>query len=135
MCPSENTGLEIKNLKNYILVQANKSVIFFDIIRSIAKLFTMNAYQEKNDIWVFGNGDVNCLYSDLHEIKNFIKEHYPRKATSRKTAVVANNHRQLELVKDYIPIFEDLPREIKIFSDFESASNWVAISNLITEEN
>jgi len=135
MCPTKNVGFEIKNLENYILVQANGMVIFFDIIRSIAKLFTMNAYQEKNDIWVFQNGDVNCLFSDLHEIKNFIKENYPKKAIPRKTAVVAKNHRQLELVKDYVPIFKDLPREIKIFADFESASNWITNSHLKTEQN
>ena len=126
MWPTENTSLEIKNLENYILVQSKRRVIFFDIIRSIAQLFTMSAYKEKDDMWVFGNGDVDCLYSDLHEIENFIKQHYPKKATGRRTAVVVKNHRQLELVENYIPISKELPRATKIFSNFDSAYSWIA---------
>lgn len=70
-------GLEITNKENYLLIEPPEGINFFEIMKGIVTLFTMSAYQENGDIWIFRKGHPDLLYSDLHEIKRFADKHYP----------------------------------------------------------
>ena len=100
-------GLEIANLKDYILIELKVGINFLEIMRGIASLFTMSAYQEKSDIWVLANGNADFLYSDLHAIKSFAYEHYPETTKVQKTAIVIETELQRELANEYAKICED----------------------------
>jgi hypothetical protein len=115
----------ISNLGKYILVEPPEGINFLEIMKGIVELFTMSAYHEKNDIWVFKMGHVDLLYSDIHEIKKFVDEHYPKTATARKTAIVVDANLQQKLATEYRQIGTNLPREIKIFSDIKTARAWI----------
>ena len=121
----EKHRLKISNLENYILVEPPEGLDFLEILKGIAELFTSSAYREKNDIWVFKMGHVNLLYSDLHEIRKFSQEHYPKSATARKTAIVVEANLQRNLTTEYSQIATGLPREIRIFSNLKSAEAWI----------
>ncbi len=121
----KQNGIEITNKKCYILVETTDGTNFGDIMKGIVNLFTMSAYQEKNDLWLSRNGHPDFLYSDLHEIKNFADEHYPKTATAQKTTVVVETELQRELANEYAQIGKDLPREIRVFPNLKSAEEWV----------
>ena len=121
----KQNGIEITNKKCYILVETTDGTNFGDIMKGIVNLFTMSAYQEKNDLWLSRNGHPDFLYSDLHEIKNFADEHYPKTATAQKTAIVVETELQRELANEYAQIGKGLPREIRVFPNLKSAEEWV----------
>ena len=122
----KQNGIEIKNKKSYILIEPPDGTNFWDIMKGIVTLFTMPAYQEKNDIWVIRNGHPDFLCSDLHEIKNFADEHYPKTAKARKTAIVVETELQRELANEYAQISKDLSREIKVFPNLKFAEEWIS---------
>lgn len=94
-------------------------------MKGIVSLVTMSAYQEKSDIWISPNGKADFLYSDLHEIKRFINEHYPKTAKAQKTAIVIETDPKRELAIEYAKTGKDLPRKIGVFPDLKSAKEWI----------
>ena len=98
---------------------------FWEIFLALGRLIPMREFQEKNDIWVFREGYIDFVYADLLRLKEFVKKHYPANAKGEKTAIVAGTNTQLILAQSYANIGRDLPRRIKVFTDFKSAEDWI----------
>jgi hypothetical protein len=98
---------------------------FWEIIEGIGKLFTMDGFPQKNDIWKFREGPLSFQYEDLYKIKDFVAEHYPNYRNGHKTAIVVENGFQAGLAKEYTYITKDLPFATKVFFEIESAEDWI----------
>ena len=124
---SDFNQLGIKSIaeKNYILVKPPEGVDYWQVFTTIGKLFSMPEFQEKNDLWVFREGQFNITYSDLFKIRDFVEKNYPKNAKSKKTAVVVETGMQSALVKIYKSIGKDPPRKLRVFTDFHSAEKWI----------
>jgi hypothetical protein len=68
---------------------------------------------------------VKLTYVDLYRLKNFIEENYPENAIRHKTAIVVESGTQKAMAESFIQITENLPFEIKAFSDLKSAEDWI----------
>ena len=118
-------SLKITAKHDYILVEPSAGVDYWEILEGISKLFSMPEFEDNNDIWVFREGQVKILYSDLYKVKDSVKELYPADSNGSKTAIVAETGIQQSLATLYSDIGKDLPREIKVFSDLKSAEDWI----------
>jgi hypothetical protein len=85
----------------------------------------MPEFKDKNDVWVFKDGQMKMLFSDLYNIKDSVEKLYPKDSKAKKTAIVTETGVQNSLATLYSDIGKDLPREIRVFSDLESAINWI----------
>jgi hypothetical protein len=106
-------------------MEPSEGVDFWELIEGIGKLFTMDGFPRKNDIWKFHDGTLSFLYEDIYKIKEFVANYYPRDRNIHKTAIVVENGFQAGLAKEYVNIPKDLPIETKVFSNIESAEEWV----------
>jgi len=120
----DQLGIEILIESNFILLKPPRELEFCNILMSIAMLFSIPEFKEKNDIWLLREGYSNILYSELEKIKYIAKKYHPKSNIRRKTAVVVNDDIQKSIAVLYADIGEDLPREIKIFQDLKSAKQW-----------
>lgn len=125
MEPALNQSVEIISAKDYLLVIQQPGLNFWEILSAVGRLLPMREFQLKNSIWVFREGPVDFLYDDLFILKEFVKNHYPANAKREKTAIVAGTYLQRRLAQSYATISRDLPRRIKVFTDFKSAENWI----------
>lgn len=116
---------EIIHEKDCILVIQPAGLNFWEIVSTVGRLLPMREFQLKNAIWVFREGPVDFLYDDLFRLNEFVKNHYPANAQGKKTAIVAGTNLQRRLAQLYANISRDLPRRIKVFTDFQSAEDWV----------
>ena len=119
--------LKLTNKSDYILVEPPTGMDYWEILEGISKLISMPDSKSKNDIWVFSSGQMKMSVSDLYEIKDIARKLCPRNCESTKTAIVAQSGIQKSLATLYSEICMDWPRDIKVFSDVESARDWVAL--------
>jgi hypothetical protein len=117
--------LKTTTKQDYILVEYSTGMDYWEIIESIPKLFSMPEFKDKNDIWVFRDGQMKMLYTDLNNIKNSVEKLYPEGSKGKKTAIVTETGVQQSLATLYSDIGKDLPREIRVFSDLKSAEDWI----------
>jgi hypothetical protein len=110
--------------KDYILVEP-KEVDYWQIWESIGKVRNLPEFPEKNDIWVFHDGPIKLTYVDLYKLKDFVKEIYPENVKRSKTAIVVESGLQSAIALFFAQIAKDLPFEIKVFFDFQTAENWI----------
>ena len=82
-------------------------------------------FQDKNDIWLFRDGQLAIMYSDLYSIKELVEKVYPAESKGKKTAIVTQTGVQHSLATLYSDLAKDLPREVKVFSDLKSAKDWI----------
>jgi len=117
-------SIKLTSNYNYILVELSTGMDYWEIMEAISKLFSMPASKNKNDIWTFRSAQMKMSYADLYEIKDFAIKLCPKDTESTKTAIVAESGIQQCLATLYSDICKDLPREIRVFSDFNSAKEW-----------
>lgn len=110
--------------RDYILTE-HKEVDFGEIWEGIEKLRYLPESSEKNDIWVFQESRVKLDYVDLHNLKVFAKEIYPKKIAKSKTAIIVESGIQTVIALLFSQISENLPFEIKVFTDFQAAKDWI----------
>jgi len=91
----------------------------------VARLFYVPGIPDKNRIWVFHKGLENFSYDYLPRLRDFIEENYPRDAKINKTALVVESGFQSQMADSFRKIAKDLPFEIRVFSDFQAAEEWV----------
>lgn len=118
-------SLNINSTDEYIIVEFSKGMDFWEIMESIPKLCSRPEFKDTNDIWVFRDGQLLILYSDLYYVKNAAEKFYPKVSKGKKTAIVTVTGIQHSLATLYSDIGKDLPRKIRVFSDLQSAENWV----------
>ena len=111
--------------RDYILVEPKEND-YLEIWEAVCRLIKMPEYPDKNVIWLFREGPVKLAYDDLYNFKEFIEKNYPESATRTKTAMVVGSGLQAGLAQLFAQIAEDLPYEIKVFSDLQSAEDWIA---------
>ena len=117
--------LNITNSDDYILAEYSTGMDYWEIMDGISKLFSIPEFKDKNDIWVFRDGQMRMLYTDLHNIKNSVEQLHPKESKANKTAILTETGLQHSLATLYSDIGKDLPREIRVFSDLNSAKDWV----------
>jgi len=61
----------------------------------------------------------------LYKLKDIIKENYPEDVTINKTAIVVGSESQSRTAEFFKQNAEDLPFEIRVFSEFQAAENWI----------
>ena len=116
---------KMTNETDYILVEPQEAE-YWEIIKSFGRLVKTADYPDKNVIWDFRNCLLKTTYDQLYKIKNFVKQKYPDTAKpGRRVAIVAEGGLNSALVEEYIKIAEELPPEFNIFSDLDSAEDWV----------
>ena len=116
---------EITKKRDYVLIEPKGGTDFSEIQRAVARLFYIDEIPEKNRIWVFREGPEKFSYEDLHKLKDIIKENYPKDHLVRKTAIVIESEFQSSMAESFRQIAIDLPFEMRIFSDFQAAEDWV----------
>ena len=122
----EDSGLEIVIEKDHILVKPPEDINVWNILQAIGKIFSMPEFQEKNDIWIFREDKLNLEFPDLYKIKKFAEENYPETSKGKKSAIVSEPGLTQSIAVLFSDIGKDLPREIRVFSDFKSAHDWIA---------
>ena len=116
---------KVTDNKDYILIEHQESE-FWEILRTIGRLFQIPEYPNKNVIWVFRKGSLKTTYEELFKLKDLIKNKLPDNINpDRKAAIVVETGLQTAMATEYLKIVEDLPGEFKIFSDLRSAKNWI----------
>ena len=120
--PSE---IEIIPKEDYILVKPPEGVDYWKIYETIGKLVQMPEYKNKNDIWQFREGRINLKFTEFYTLKEFSLESIPKNARGKKTAIVVSTGFQRGLAEQFVAVGEKYAREIRIFSDFKEAENWV----------
>lgn len=118
-------SLKITANQDYILVEPSAGLDYWEILEGISKVFSMPDFKYKNDVWVFREGQVKIQYTDLYKVKDSVRVLYPKDSIGSKTAIVAETGIQQSLAKLYSGIGKDLPREIRVFSDLKSATDWI----------
>jgi hypothetical protein len=118
-------SLNITDTDDYIIVEFSKGMDFWEIMEGIPKICSVPEFKDKNDIWVFRDGQLIILYSDLYYLKNSAEKFYPKVSKAQKTAIVTATGIQHSLATLYSDIGQDLPRKIRVFSDLKSAQDWV----------
>jgi hypothetical protein len=118
-------SLKLTKKNNYILIELSKGMDYWEILEAISELFSMPESKNDNDIWAFRSGQMKISYADLYEIKNLAQKICPKDFKSTKTAIVVDNGTQQSLATFYSDICKDLPRMIRVFSDFPSAKDWI----------
>ena len=121
----EQLGLKIKTREDYILVEPSKGIDLLEVLFGLYKLLSMPEFQDRNDVWVFREGKMNIAYSDLYKIKEYVKNNSPKFSKEKKTAIVVETGMQRSLAELYAEIEGDLSHEIRVFSDFTSAEEWI----------
>ena len=116
---------EITIKKDYILIEPKKGTDYSEIQRGVARLFYVNEIPEKNRIWVFREGPEKFSYDDLHKLRDIIKENYPNDHKIDKTAIVIESEFQSSMAESFRQITKDFPFEIRVFSNFQAAEDWV----------
>ena len=111
--------------KDYVLLEPKEGTDYREIQRGVARLFYVPEIPEKNRIWVFREGPEKFSYNDLHKLRDIIKENYPNDHKINKTAIVVESGFQSSMAESFRQIAEDLPFEIRVFSDFQAAEDWV----------
>ena len=111
--------------KDYILIEPQENE-YWEIWEAVGKLIKMPEYLDKNTIWLFSDKPLHIDFSDLYKLKDFIAEHYPQgDKYHNKTAIVAKMGLHLGLAESFAKIANDLPFEIRVFSDLQSAEDWI----------
>ncbi len=111
--------------KAYILVepQAND---YWEIVEALGRLFEMPEYLEMNTIWDFPDDRIQVTYDQLYKIRDILAKHFPKSSKQNsKTAIVAKTGLQDSIADSYAEIVKDLPFEAGVFSDLESAEDWI----------
>ena len=111
--------------KNYILAEPQENE-YWEFWEAVGRMIKMPEYPYMNVIWVFPDRPIQISYEDLYKIKDFIEQNYPENATRSKTAKVVGSGLHASLAESFAKIAEDLPYEIKVFYDIESAEDWIA---------
>ena len=110
--------------KDYILIEPQENE-YWEIWEAIGRLLKIPEYPDKNVIWVFHGGPIDLVYDDLYKLKDFINENYPENATRSKPAMVVVSGLHASLAESFAQIAKDLPYEIKVFTDLQSAEEWI----------
>ena len=118
-------ALKITKENDYILVEPSIGMVYWDILKAIPNVLLMPEFKDKNDIWLFREGQMKILYTDLHSIRDVAEKLHPNESKGKKTAIVVGTGFQKGLASMYADIGKDLPREIKVFSDLKSAEEWI----------
>lgn len=77
-------GIEISIEENYISLKPPKVMNLWNILTSIALLFSIPEFENKNDIWLLPDGPIDILFSDLEKIKCVAEKNYPKYAKRGK---------------------------------------------------
>jgi hypothetical protein len=118
---------EINIKKNYILIEPKAGTDYSEIQRGVARLFYVDEFPHKNRIWAFREGPENFSRDDLHKLGDIIKENYPNNHKVNKTAIVIESDFQSGMAESFKQIAKELPFEIRVFSNFQAAEDWVKI--------
>ena len=119
--------MSVRLTKNvdYILVEFSTGMDYWEIIEGITKLFLMPEFKNKNDIWVFASGQIKMAHTDIYKIKSLVRKYCPKDFKATKTAMVVQNDFQKTYATLYSDICKDLQHEISIFTELESAKDWI----------
>ena len=110
----------------YILVEPEAND-YWEIVEALGRLFKMPQYLELNTIWDFPDDRVQVTYDQLYKIRDILAEHFPKKSKpNNKTAIVVKTGLQSGVPDSYAQIVKDLPFEAGVFSDLQSAKDWIA---------
>ena len=114
-------------LKNtYILIEP-QTIEYWEIIEALGILFKMPEYLEMNTIWDFPDDRIKGTYGQLYKLRDVIAEHFPKSSKlNNKTAIVVKTGLQDSMADLYAKIVKDLPFEARVFSDLQSAEDWIA---------
>jgi hypothetical protein len=117
--------MKLTNNNDYILVELSTGMDYWEVLETISELFSMPESKNKNDIWAIRSGQIQMSFTDLYEIKDLGIKICPNYFKSNKTAIIVENGVQQSLAAWYADICKELPREIRVFSDFNSAKDWI----------
>lgn len=119
-------SVKLTNNIDFILVELLTGMDYWEIIEGMAKLFSMPEFKNKNDIWVFASDQIKMAHTDLYKIKSLIKKNCPKDFKATKTAIVVKNDFQQTYAILYSDICKDWQHEIRVFTELESAKDWIA---------
>lgn len=85
---SPEMPMHITHNEDYILAEYSTGMDYWEILDGISKLFSIPEFKDKNDIWLFKDGQMKILYSDLYHIKNSVEQLHPKGSKGKKTAIV-----------------------------------------------
>ena len=117
--------ITVESEKGYILVEPREGNLW-EILESFERELKVPQYPDKNAIWAFPDVPLDLAYWDLYQIGEIVSKNYPRDARpDRKVAIVVQTGLAEVLAKEYIKMVEDLPIKFRVFSDLNSAKEWI----------
>lgn len=118
--------ITIKN--TYILIEPH-AIEYWEVIEALGILFKMPEYLEMNTIWDFPDDRIKATYGQLYNLRDIIAQHFPKSSKpNNKTAIVVKTGLQDSMADTYTKLIEDLPLEARVFSDLQSAEDWIVQS-------
>ena len=113
--------------KDYIIVEPQEAE-YWEILETYGNLLKTPDYPKKNIIWDFRNAPMKTNYEEMYKIRDLVKDQYPEHAKpDRKVALVAKGSFNLALAEEYKRIAKELPPKFKIFSNIDSAIDWITL--------
>ena len=122
---TQSMSPEITKKKDYVLIEPKAGTDYSEILRAVGRLFYVDEIPEKNRIWVFREGPEKFSCDDLHKLRDIIKENFPDDHKINKTAIVIESEFQSSMAESFRQIAKDFPFEMRVFSDFQAAEDWV----------
>lgn len=118
--------IDITEHTGFLLINAGPGLNFWQLLEGIFNAGYVNTGDCHSQIWMFPEGPVDIKFEDLFQIKDNIRMRYPRSATRRKFAIVAERGFVAVIAEYFVKIADDLPCEIRFFHAYQDAYNWVA---------
>ena len=116
---------KITNKKEYILVEPEANE-YWEILEALGVLFRMAEYRHKNTIWVMPDVPIEGGYDDLYKLREFVSKYYPKgNKQDNKTAIVVQSGILEGLAESWATIVRELPFEVGVFNDMQSAEEWI----------
>ena len=111
--------------EDHIYVKFSGKITSEVITHIIDAVMGLDTYAVKNDVYDFREAETYFDLSTLDDVVDGVKKKYPAGATRAKSAFIVDTETNKAIVKLFQEAAKDLPFEIEIFDDVESAVNWV----------
>ena len=76
--------VHITSNDDYILIDFKSGMHYWEIIEGISRLLEKPEFKDKDDVWLFREGPLKILFSDLYSVKALVEKRYPDSSKGMK---------------------------------------------------
>ena len=120
----------IKETSEFIEVAIEGNVTRDLLKLALKEVMSHPNYPHKNAIYDYRKATIGLSGFEFPEIVKYVELLYPQQTTRTKTAIIVSSGLQIGIMEAYKDIGKNLPFEIEIFWDIETAEKWVTEEKL-----